>query len=402
MDLETPLLTVSAESEGSEKSATDIEQPGAPKRHEDVKDFSQTCLHSSFSSICGGKALIHQDPTLFPVPDSFASRSEATYRINVKRVPVSALWMGSDVSCLTPDSSVDKADVFTYVSFVSVIATGFLYSSITLKPLGTVLLMYNAALLPGVVLIFFFYLWNNRKLVRMNTMVRAFILGWVGAFAWGQLKAILLSEAEGIVLDDSKAPPDLRTACMRAFVEYAVPEETLKYFILQFFYLRHVYTKGYGLTLICISGALGYACFENMYYVMLNEDIWMGWIRGLLSMPLHCLTGALTGLRLGMVQCLPGSGPAPTKYGRLYPGVLWMWCVFPSITYHWLYDFGMFYPTVVQNLTPFQSTWLAPIQGIFWDICATMVFRVWKRRLLKADPITINCLSYSIEELPSL
>ena len=87
-----------------------------------------------------------------------------------------------------------------------------------------------------------------------------------------------------------------------AFLEIGLIEESLKWvFIRLIGYNSPEFDQIYDIVVYCVFVSLGFAFFENLFYV-LDGGIRIGILRGLLSVPAHAVYGVFMGYFLGRAK----------------------------------------------------------------------------------------------------
>ena len=166
------------------------------------------------------------------------------------------------------------------------------------------------SVLPSFVIMGFMYLWKARRSVPAPMVATMYIFGILGAMPL----ALLESFVSGLLFPahDPKlglAPPKplwlgMLNATLLAFVIAAASEEGFKYIMT---YCRAAgaspYCTEYGIMILALSCALGFATLENADYVLsgqttIDQTLLVALSRGVLSVPLHAVCGILIGERV--------------------------------------------------------------------------------------------------------
>jgi RsiW-degrading membrane proteinase PrsW (M82 family) len=245
-------------------------------------------------------------------------------------------------------------------------------------------ILFLLAIAPAFLLVFCCYCWSfARRSVRINSVVRTF---WMGV-----LLTIPIAVIEGIIVtvwtaaggqsnvgEDNARPMKIGwaigTALFLSFLVAAFCEETLKYLLVRAQYHRPIYYTPYGMALLGMAGALGFATIENLMYVLLYGFV-TAIVRAVVSVPFHATTGLIIGTMLARHKYLHANGQnGQHEHFRLYLEVIWL-----PILLHGLFNF----PLLVIAMTHKQDTPWAVFQlfSLAVLIIAIIIFYVLSRPL---------------------
>lgn len=155
----------------------------------------------------------------------------------------------------------------------------------------TTFIMYAAALLPPILLLWYIY-WKDPKKEPRSQLMRAF---W-----WGVGIAIPVALTEvliGKILFNGAEPTTLIGTTISAFFEAALPEEAAKLLVLWLVLRNNPYFDEHfdGIVYAVFVG-LGFAAIENIAYVVGNEQwLTVAIARALLSVPGHYAFAVIMG-----------------------------------------------------------------------------------------------------------
>ncbi|HDQ14971.1 MAG TPA: PrsW family intramembrane metalloprotease [Sediminispirochaeta sp.] len=175
------------------------------------------------------------------------------------------------------------------------------------------------ALVPSLILLWYFLRWDRARREPKGLIFFAFALGFVAV-----IPAALLE----ILIDPLAAnyPPVLRLF-FRAFIVAGLVEEGTKLFVVRRFIIdKPAFDEIMDGIVYTVSASLGFAFFENLFYSTGEPATLI--IRGLTAVPLHALASGIMGYFLGL-----------SKFER--PGA-WKSGLALAVFIHGLYDFLLF------------------------------------------------------------
>jgi protease PrsW len=220
-----------------------------------------------------------------------------------------------------------------------------------------------AAIAPSLMILHY---WTNKVSGswRSEAVWSAFVLGAVGAIG-----ATVIEIGIGSLGSLSAAPPIVASATKAVFLA-AIPEESIKLFVLVAFAEKHVDVRRLqDVIILGLAVSLGFATLENFFYVTTASDWKMvAALRALTSVPGHGLDGLAMGTLLVSARLDGTRGLWAAKSVLIMPVLL-----------HAAYDFPLF--VIEQHIAKlwFGTAWLAVI--IF---SAIFVIRLFNRVLSRA------------------
>ena len=157
----------------------------------------------------------------------------------------------------------------------------------------SMILALSAALLPAILLLL--YIWKkDPQLEPTSWLVKSVVWGMAICVPVAFLEMLIQTMFWGI----EGEPITLIDSTMQAFVVAALPEETFKLLALWLVLRKNPYFDEHfdGIVYaVCVS--LGFAAVENIFYVMGEEENWIGVAisRALMAVPGHYAFGVLMG-----------------------------------------------------------------------------------------------------------
>lgn len=159
---------------------------------------------------------------------------------------------------------------------------------------------------------------------------------------------ILKQKDEKLFEFEHKLFSHLLLSIYTSFIVAGFVEECAKYYMIFRVRNREEFLTPESSFVYTISGSLGFATLENVAYVVLSSikdpqgqfisGVIIAIGRSLLSVPLHCITGSIIGLRFSRV-----------KFFKENLGIIDI--IYPSIFIHGLYDFILMFMMPYENLT---------------------------------------------------
>lgn len=214
-----------------------------------------------------------------------------------------------------------------------------------------------ASILPVVILMVYFYYHDKYEKEPVKSLAKAFFGGILSVF----LTLVLISTFSVPVLPNAS---QTYTAFAQSFGQAAIPEEISKFALLYLFIWRvKNFNEYYDGILYAVFVSLGFACLENIIYVMqygMNVAI----SRALLAVPLHALCGVVMGYYFSLAKF------TNQKLSNLLKAV------FFAILVHGIYDFILFFLAPYVEILPFVGVLSTVLVFVF-------VGYMWKVSLRK-------------------
>lgn len=152
------------------------------------------------------------------------------------------------------------------------------------------------AVVPSVVLVFYFIHLDRARPEPRGEVLRAFLLGVLST-----LPAIVLELITDAFLRPWFINP-VRFALVEAFVVAALCEEGIKLVVVrQFIYRRSHFDEVMDGILYTVAAGLGFACLENILYVA-SGGMAVALTRAFTAVPLHTICSALLGYAIGVAH----------------------------------------------------------------------------------------------------
>lgn len=155
------------------------------------------------------------------------------------------------------------------------------------------------AILPVIVVGMFVYLKDKNK--ESNGLLIKLFLGGIGS-AFLTLAASLIVESIFPFFSIDSDKLNLLELVISVFIGVAFIEEGCKYFFLYIIsYKNKEFDEFYDMIVYAVFVALGFACFENILYVLEN-GVSVGLIRSITAVPGHAWDGVFMGFYLGLAK----------------------------------------------------------------------------------------------------
>ena len=214
-----------------------------------------------------------------------------------------------------------------------------------------------ASILPVVILMIYFYSHDKYEKEPLKSLTKAFFGGILSAFL-----AIVLAVSMSFPLPEGASGG--YAAFIHSFWEAAIPEEISKFALLYLFIWRdRNFNEYYDGILYAVFVSLGFACLENILYVM-EHGMSIAVSRALLAVPLHALCGVIMGYYFSLARF------TNRKVSNLLKAV------FFAVLAHGVYDFILFF------LEPYVE--IMPFGGVLSTILVFgFVWFLWKISLAK-------------------
>lgn len=216
-----------------------------------------------------------------------------------------------------------------------------------------------ASILPVVILMVYFYYHDKYEKEPVKSLAKAFFGGILSVFLTLLLVAIF--------------PVPMPAGASQAYLAFAqsfgqagIPEEISKFAMLFLFIWRDKnFNEYYDGILYAVFVSLGFACLENIMYVM-QYGMGVAVSRGLLAVPLHALCGVVMGYYFSLAK-FSGS-----TVSNLLKAVIF------AILAHGVYDFILFFLQPYVEILPFVGVLSTVLVFVF-------VGYMWKISLRKIN-----------------
>ncbi|MBC8428803.1 MAG: PrsW family intramembrane metalloprotease [FCB group bacterium] len=188
--------------------------------------------------------------------------------------------------------------------------------------------LFVFSVLPPLFFVIYIYKRDRIKPEPKKAIFRIFMLGVLSC------GAVLLIGVFFLPLSSFFEKYPLSSAIFNAFIMAGFIEEGVKFLLIR----KYVYKKPYfdeimdGIVYTVVAG-MGFACIENIVYVMMSGGIDVAIARAILSVPMHASCSAIMGFYIGMTK-FEQDPVLRRKY--LWKGFLFAWML------HGLYDVCIF------------------------------------------------------------
>lgn len=185
--------------------------------------------------------------------------------------------------------------------------------------MNLLLLNLALALLPTLIMLWYFGRWDRERREPKGMILFAFFLGFIAVIPAALIEAFL---------DPLGLPyPRIVRLLFRAFIVAALVEEGVKLFVVRRFIInRPAFDEMMDGIIYTITASMGFAFFENIFYSVGSPFTIL--IRGLTAVPLHALASGIMGYYIGKAK-FENSG-------------VWKKGLFIAVLIHGLYDFFLF------------------------------------------------------------
>jgi len=219
------------------------------------------------------------------------------------------------------------------------------------------LITFSFAVIPAFVLLGYYYRKDALKPEPKRLVGKIFLIGILSV-----VPAIILELIIGVFQPVFNIIPLLGTL-FKAFIAAALVEEWIKLQVVKrFAYRNTAFDEVSDGIVYTIVASLGFACFENVMYVM-DGGIRVALLRAVTSIPLHAFAAGIMGYYIGLSKFAdPGLKKRLMRKG-----------LFIAVAIHGLYDFFIFAMPV---LTPLTGLLVFPL--LFW------AFRDLSRKIKQA------------------
>ncbi|MBU9714261.1 glutamic-type intramembrane protease PrsW [Evansella tamaricis] len=197
--------------------------------------------------------------------------------------------------------------------------------------------LITAGLAPAIALLFFFYFKDEYEQEPLSSVIRCFLFGALLVFPIMFIQYALMEE--GII----------KSTFMEAFIQTALIEEFLKWFIVMIAVFHHVhFNQRYDGIVYATAVALGFASAENMLYLISN-GLETAFLRALFPVSSHALFGVVMGYYLGCAKFNKKKKVRFLFYSFFFPYLLhssynlifltqnrWMYFSIPFMIFLWI------------------------------------------------------------------
>ena len=219
---------------------------------------------------------------------------------------------------------------------------------------------FVSAVLPVLLLLFFIYRKDRLNPEPLGKLLLTFFVGCLSVIPAGLLESMLMPLAP-----PAEAAPVLN-GVFTGYVVAGLSEELFKLLLLLLVIWRSRHFDEYfdGIVYAAFL-SLGFACVENIGYVMSGEDVMStALMRGLLAVPAHFLFAVTMGYYVSLAKFDPA--------GRR--GYLWKALLFPVLL-HGTYDALLM---VSSNLTGSDTGLSACVTGVLFIVFVVFDVKMWK------------------------
>ncbi len=200
------------------------------------------------------------------------------------------------------------------------------------------LISFILAIIPVIYLLFYFYKKDSQKPEPIGLVIKVFFYGVLGVFV-ALFFEVLLSLFKPLFTFSV-----IVFFSFNAFIIAGLVEESVKlYIVKKSIYKHEKFDEVMDGIVYTIASSLGFACFENIIYVM-GSDIFVAILRGLTAVPMHAIMSGIMGYYIGIAKfaenaveekklirkglmiavLLHGAYDFPLMLLRVYPSLLWV------------------------------------------------------------------------------
>ncbi len=194
--------------------------------------------------------------------------------------------------------------------------------------------LFLISFLPVFLLCFFVYKMDKEK-EPLKLLLKLFFLGILSCIP-AVIVELDIQDLFGAFLDSS-----LFGKFIDAFIGVALVEEGFKFIITYFCSYNHKDFDGvYDMVVYAVFVSLGFACLENIAYVLQNGYL-VGVFRAILSVPCHACNGVLMGYYLGMAKMNVVLGDSKLENKNINLSLI------VAVITHGFYDFCIFSESLI-------------------------------------------------------
>lgn len=195
------------------------------------------------------------------------------------------------------------------------------------------LILFSVSLLPALLIGIFVYVRDKNK--ESSSLLAKLFFGGIGACFLTLITTVVLHTVIPFFSADTNTLNSLELV-IYVFIGVALIEEACKWIMAyKISYNDLEFDEYYDMIVYCIFVALGFACFENLFYVY-GSGIEIGLIRAISAVPSHACDGFLMGYFLGLAKIydIRNQKKEKTKY-------LILSLLIPVVA-HGIYDYCLF------------------------------------------------------------
>lgn len=199
------------------------------------------------------------------------------------------------------------------------------------------LLLIAIAIVPVILILTFVHSKDKNK-EPIGLLVGLFFAGVLSCFLVILISLVLSEVLPFMQLDTSNPNNSFLDIFLYSFVGVALIEETCKFLMTYTFSYRHrAFDEVYDMLVYAIFVALGFACYENIMYVIGSGAISTGILRGLTAVPGHACDGLFMGYYLSLAKI------ASLNKDKYEERINIAKSIFIPTVLHGIYDFCCFY-----------------------------------------------------------
>lgn len=204
--------------------------------------------------------------------------------------------------------------------------------------MNSYIILLFMAIFPVIVLCNYIYKKDTNK-EPIHLLILIFVLGFIMALPVIYIELVL----DGVFPTENVK--DFYQLFINIFFSIALVEEGAKWIITQKVgYSNKEFDEIYDIIIYSVFASLGFACIENIFYVLSN-GLFVAIVRGFLSVPGHMCFGVLMGYFLAKAKV-----SSIHRNQKLYYKNIFLSIVIPSLV-HTLYDTLLYYSSVEHPLT---------------------------------------------------
>ncbi len=193
---------------------------------------------------------------------------------------------------------------------------------------------FASAMAPGVLLAYYYYKQDKEKPEPKGLIILVFLLGFA-IIAPAIALEVVLEDLEKFAVSETE-PSSIPSYLFEAFVVAAFVEESLKLALVLAIYFRsrHFDEIMDGI-LYAVIASLGFACFENVFYVMkgAGPNPWaVAVLRAFTAVPMHAIASGIMGYYVGVSKF----SAKKERFGMIFKGLS------IAVGIHGIYNFIIF------------------------------------------------------------
>ena len=184
------------------------------------------------------------------------------------------------------------------------------------------------------------YIYNKDSVKEPKGLLIRLFLSGIGAFFVTLIITVVLSLFFPSLLSESLSF-DLIELLIHVFLGIALIEEFSKWiFVYGIGFNNKEFDQVYDMIVYAVFVSLGFACFENIFYV-LDNGVGTAIVRGLLAVPGHACDGVFMGYYLAMAKLCSIHGNDSLRKRNLFLSV------FVPMLLHGFYDYCLFSQNII-------------------------------------------------------